>query len=167
MLNQVSSKENKKVKNATKHIFEGKVFRSTLELNTYKLLIKEGFEPQHEVKKFTLMEGFYLQEENVYLFDLHKDRNQPIKFGRNNNKIMAITYTPDFYIEYKGWKVFIETKGNSNDSYPLKKKMFLDLLVKASREQKVPIIFFEPHNLSQVKQVIQNLKSLECLEEEK
>ena len=46
------------------------------------------------------------------------------KIINNNKKLINITYTPDIYFEYRGYKVIIEMKGFTNDVYPIKVKLF-------------------------------------------
>lgn len=112
-------------------------FRSKLELNIYRKLRKEGFNPEYEQKTFVLWEGF--KPARIFY-----DKNMK----RDSGKIRDITYTPDFTLVYNGYTVFIEAKGYENDIYPIKKKLFRALMEKMPEKT----IFFE----------VRNLKGLEC-----
>lgn len=151
--------ENKKVKNATKIEYNGIKFRSIFECNCYKLLEQEGWNFHYEAKKIVLCEGFY-PPYFVKVYDVYKPRLQRKVFGLNEQKIIAMTYTPDFYLQYKGYEIYIESKGNPNDTYPLKKKLFLSYLVKEAQATGKKYIFFEPHSKKQMKEVINIIKEL-------
>jgi hypothetical protein len=87
----------------------------------------------------------------------------PVKGGMQiyPRGIMSMTYTPDFYLEFKGYKIWFDTKGQPNETYPLKKKLFLKLLEERSIITKEKILFFEPHNQRQILEAIQIIKNLE------
>lgn len=89
---------NKKIKNATKCVYEGITFDSKLELFAYKLLKNSNIE-------FELKKEFILQE----------------KFKYNNESIREIKSIPDFYLP--NHNCIIDTKGFANDVSPLKYKM--------------------------------------------
>ena len=150
--------ENKKVKNATKIEYDNIKFRSILEKDCYILLKEGGLEFEYEKHKFVLCEGFY-PPNSLLIYDVFKPRKQKRIFGLNTQKIIDMTYTPDFYLFYKGYDIYIESKGNPNDTYPLKKKLFLSFLAKEAAKGK-KVIFFEPHSKRQMKEVIKLIKEL-------
>lgn len=151
--------ENKKVKNAKRIEYNGIKFRSELECNCYKLLELEDFTFSYETKKTVLLEGFY-PSSSLTIYDVYKPRNQKRIFGLDTQKIIAMTYTPDFYLEHKGYKIYIESKGNPNDTYPLKKKLFLAHLEAEAVRTGNKYLFFEPHSKKQMKECITIIKAL-------
>lgn len=145
--------ENKKVKNTRKGEYNGIQFRSNLEIVCYKKLIEAGFKPQYESVTFTLLDKFKLQKVLFYA---------PVKGGFKEypRTIMSMTYTPDFYIEYKGYHILFDTKGQPNETYPLKKKWFLRQLEDTAIKTGKKFIFFEPHNQRQILESINIIKNL-------
>lgn len=113
---------NKKVQNATPLTYYGIKFKSKLELHCYKKLKEANIKFQYEKVKFEIVPGFVFQNESIELFKRKGERF----FGKQNNKIRPITYTPDFVGYYPGTdKMFvIETKGNPNDAFPIRWKLF-------------------------------------------
>lgn len=152
--------ENKKVKNATKIIYKDIKFRSILECNCYKLLeVEEDFHVEYETKKTVLLQGFY-PSSSLTIYDVYKPRLKKRIFALDTQKILSMTYTPDFYLRYKGYEIFIESKGNPNDTYPLKKKLFLYFLEEQAILTGKKYMFFEPHSKKQMKEAIQIIKNL-------
>lgn len=145
--------ENKKVKNTRKGEYDGIKFRSNLEIICYKKLIEAGFKPQYEAFPFVLLENFKLKRVLFYA---------PVKggFSLYPRRIMSMTYTPDFYFEYKGHHILFDTKGQPNETYPLKKKWFLKQLEETSEATGNKYIFFEPHNQRQILESISIIKNL-------
>jgi len=134
-------------------LFEGINFKSLLEKRTYEILKEAGFRPLYEPSAYSLLKPFSLGES----VKLYKPSGKEKTLSLYKRSIQGITYTPDFVFEYKGHLVFFDTKGKVNDTYPLKLKAFLSLQVKTS---KLPVLFFEPHSLRQVKQTVEILKNL-------
>ena len=110
---------NKKVKNATSVEYDGIKFKSKLELTIYKALKEKGLNPLYECNKFILQEGFR-PSKPYYLKGICP------KTANGYAKIIQITYTPDFTVKYDDKILFIEAKGKQNDSYPIKRKLFLN-----------------------------------------
>ena len=108
---------NNKVKNAQIIEYKEITFKSKLDLMAYKLLEEKGFNPQYEQNTFIIWQGF---KPVVPFFTKNKAR----QIINNNKKLINITYTPDIYFEYQGYKVIIEMKGFTNDVYPIKVKLF-------------------------------------------
>lgn len=139
---------NKKVKNASLTQYNNISFKSKLERDCYIKLSEEGFNPVYEKNRYTLVSPIKLKYGTLY--------SKRKKLLCKNTSIRELTYTPDFEFEYKGVMVFYDAKGIPNDSYPIKKKLFLHYL----ETLKIPYIFFEPHNNSQVEQSIAILYEL-------
>ena len=144
--------ENKKIKNAKVTIFNGIKFKSLLERACYRELEKSGLTFSHESDKFRLWEGVKLKNLKVFLV---KGRLLQL----NTTKLQDTTYCPDFRVEYKDFIIFIETKGFPNDSYPLKRKLFLKILDQLNDGHKY--IFIEPHSVGQMIQAINIIRTLE------
>lgn len=148
--------KNKKVRNAREIVVDGIKFKSNLEGLCYEMLVNNGFEPEYENKKFVLFDGFKVND-NIKLFMPKRQRCRARELmEEHKRKILPITYTPDFYLNVNGINVFVETKGNPNDAYPLKKKMFFYAL----NDNEEQTIFFEPHNEVQIKQMVEMLHEL-------
>ena len=123
------NEENKKVKNATKVVKYGIHFKSKLEVMVYETLIKEGMNPKYEPTTFVLWKGF---KPTANIYD-RKNKSESGSFHQETDKIIDIKYTPDFIFDYKGITVIIEAKGKVNETFPLKKKLFVSLLEKMSK----------------------------------
>jgi len=91
---------NKKVKNATKKVFNDLTFDSQLEVFFYKLCLKENIIVEREPK-------FVLQS----------------KFEFMGEKLREIAMFPDFYLPE--FDILLECKGFANDLFPLKRKLLL------------------------------------------
>ena len=108
---------NRKIRNATPEQYENIQFKSKIEAMVYRTLIHEGFNPEYESHTYTIWEGF---RPTVPYYTRNKKKESIL----NLKKLINITYTPDFYMEYKGLKIIIEVKGQVNDVFPYKFKMF-------------------------------------------
>ena len=93
--------ENKKIKNTNKGEYDGIKFRSQLEISCYKKLKLAGFNPKYESHKFVLFEGLKLS--NILYYAPVK--NKILIYPR---RILNTTYTPDFYLEHKGYKIYFD-----------------------------------------------------------
>lgn len=148
------SKENKKVKNATKVEYDGINFKSKLESYFHQQaneIHKLGF--IYEDLKTVLYEGVRM-EGYVY---------QPNKLGKmilDTKKLINITYTPDWhkYFENSLGKglIVVECKGIKISTYQIKKKMFLYIMNKKYGQN---FYFFEPHNQTHIQWVIETIKN--------
>jgi hypothetical protein len=144
---------NRKIRGA-KHIsFDGLNFKSQLEKTAYVVLKGEGLTPAYEPKKFIIWKGFF-PSVPFYTRD-KKTHNLMLK---SSKKIMDITYTPDFILTYKGYKIIIEMKGFENDVFPVKFKMFKKYL--ENRAKTTKYLLFEIFTKRELLQAIQVIKSL-------
>lgn len=141
--------ENKKVKNATPTVSNGIVFKSKLEAMAYKTLLQHGFEPEYETHTYTIWEGF---RPTVPFYTRNKNRENIL----NLKKLINITYTPDFYMEYEGLKIIIEVKGMQNDVFPYKFKMFRKYI--ENLPDKEHYLIFEVFTRKQLLEFIQIIK---------
>lgn len=140
--------ENKKIKNARESVFNGITFKSKLEESFYKTLKAANLDPDYELMKFILIDGF---RPTVPFYNRSKSK----VFRLDMSKVRDITYTPDFTLLYNDTLFIIEAKGIENDTYPLKKKLFRRLL----ESMKVPCVYFEVHTKRELLEVIKIIKS--------
>lgn len=145
---------NKKIINASSKEYKGIKFKSKLECTCYKKLEQSNLQFSYESEKITLCEGFYPQ--NVEVYAIKNKRSK--EYGYIPNKIRDITYTPDFIIRKDKYVIYVDVKGFANDTYPLKKKMFLKYL--NDKKDKYSYIFMEPHNVKQIMESIKIIQSL-------
>lgn len=149
---------NKKVVNATFVEYKGHIFKSGLECSCYKKLVEAGLNPEHESEKIIIWEGAKLTNTKVYSpRHLRKGVYGKI-LELQTRALINITYTPDFVITKNRYKIYFDVKGKENDTYPIKKKMFLKHL--EERNDEWMYIFFEPHNMQQMVQAINLIKEL-------
>ena len=150
----VKSQENKKIKNAQETIYDGIIFKSKLEVMCYKALKEANLPVQYESKKFILWEGF---KPTVPFYD--KDKKTKL-LKLQTKKLLNTTYSPDFYFEYGGHNIIIESKGFENEAFHLKKKLF-----RAWLEANQPnSIYFEIYTKKQLMQAIDIIKQLKSEE---
>lgn len=140
--------ENKKIRNARESVFNGIHFKSKLEESFYKTLVAAGLEPDYELTKFVLVEGF---KPTVPFYNRSKSK----VFRMDMTKVRDITYTPDFTILHNDTMFIIEAKGIENDTFPLKKKLFRRFL----ESIEMPCVYFEVHTKRELLEVIKIIKS--------
>ena len=146
--------ENKKVIGATECEVDSIRFKSKWECKVYQMLKEAGLNPQYEGLKIHLQETF---EPKVPFYTRIKDRRRTPGFKIDNYKVKAVTYSPDFKVEYHGKTYFIEAKGMKTDSYTIKVKLFRKWL-----ETNYPnSIAFEVYTQKNVKDTIKIIKNEE------
>lgn len=127
---------------AKKVSYDGINFASGLERYMYMALKKNKINAKYESETFTLIDGFYFQNE-VY----ERQSNGKGEFtNRGGKKILPIKYTPDFI----GKDFIIETKGRANDSFPIRWKLFKKLIA----EQFPNHTLYKPQNQAECDQVV-------------
>ena len=141
-----SKKGRSKVKNAKKSTYDGKEFKSNLELHCYKKLEEAKVPVKYEEETFTIFDAL------VYPQACYEGTTK--KLYNKGSKIRPITYTPDF-VDPKG-KFIIETKGYANESFPLRWKLFKKHL----RDNNHHYVLFMPRNKKQVDEVVDLIKQL-------
>ena len=103
-----------------KVIYDGINFASGLEKYMYMALQKAKIKSKYEGETFVLLNGFHFENE-VY----ERQYNGKGSYvNRGGKRILPIKYTPDFI----GDNFIIETKGRSNDSFPMRWKLFKELV---------------------------------------
>lgn len=141
--------KNKKIINATPTVFNDIQFKSIIEVMVYKTLLQHGFNPQYELYRFTIWEGF---RPTVPFYTRDKKKNNIL----NLKKLINITYSPDFYIEYEGLKIIIEAKGATNDVFPYKFKLFRQYI--ENLEDKDDYLIFEIFTKKQLLECVEIIK---------
>ena len=116
---------------------DGIKFRSKLEAHCYRMLKDANIEADYEKHKYVLLQGFH------YPTSSFEDNGKTGYMDKKKYKVRDITYTPDF-VDPKGRWV-IECKGYANERFPLKWKMFKQLLM----QQDDPPVLFVPRNQRQ------------------
>ena len=99
-----------------KVIYDGINFASGLEKYMYIALQKAKIKSKYEGETFVLLNGFHFENE-VYE---RQSNGKGSYINRGGKRILPIKYTPDFI----GDNFIIETKGRSNDSFPIRWKLF-------------------------------------------
>ena len=144
--------ENKKVIGATECELDGIKFKSKWECRVYQMLKEADLNPQYEGLKIHLQETF---EPKVSFYTRVKDKRRTSGFKIDNYKVKAITYSPDFKVEYNNKVYFIEAKGMKTDSYAIKVKLFRKWL-----ETNYPdSIAFEVYSTKNVQDTIKIIKN--------
>ncbi len=126
-------KKNRKVKNATIKTVDGIKFKSKLEAHCYNRLKENNIKAEYEGKKFEIIPAF------IY----------------NNEKVRKMTYTPDFVGTYKNKKFVIECKGNPNDAFPLRWKIFKYYLYNTRSKYDL----YLPRSMKQVDETVEKIKN--------
>jgi len=121
--------KNKKVRNATKKTVDGIDFKSKLEVYCYEQLKSNNIKAEYEKTKFELIPAF------TY----------------DNRKVRKMTYTPDFV----GKDFVIECKGNPNDAFPLRWKIFKWYLY----NNNIQYNLYLPRSKKQIDETIEKIKS--------
>jgi hypothetical protein len=149
--------KNVKVKNAKTHEYDNLIFKSGLELFCYKQLKENNIPFTYQPESYVLIAKFKSQ------FRCYEDTG---KITRDSNKkilsstkrfdlienVREIAYTPDFQALDGSW--IIETKGFSNDAFPLRWKLFKAKL----NELEFTGIVMKPESQKEVLQCIEIIK---------
>jgi len=119
--------DNKKVKNAKTHEYDGVKFKSGLELFCYKTLKELEIPFIYQPEKTVLLPSFktsfkcYEDVGKIYRDEFKKITRSTKRFDIIG-AVREISYTPDFVCPEGKW--IMETKGFANDAFPLRWKMF-------------------------------------------
>lgn len=173
-LKNKGSNSNQKIKNAKTTTYKDIKFRSKSEVTFFKLLEKVSEEIldlvfEYEPNKFILYPSTKHTDIAIYKPNTENYTDKDGKTKKRITKEMylqegtfrAISYTPDFTIVKGKNKIYVDIKGWSNDTYPIKMKMFLGVLnQEAIINPDINYIFAEPHSVVQMKQLINIIKTL-------
>jgi len=100
--------------------YDGINFASGLEKYMYIALQKAKIKSKYEGETFVLLNGFHFENEAYE----RQSNGKGSYINRGGKRILPIKYTPDFI----GDNFIIETKGRSNDSFPMRWKLFKELV---------------------------------------
>ena len=121
---------------------DGITFASGLEAYMYKALKAAKIPAAYEGSTYTIFQGFDL---NKTCYERCANGKGEYK-DRGNKKILPIKYTPDFI----GDDFIIETKGRANESFPMRWKLFKQLVMK----QFPSVTLYKPQNQKECDQTI-------------
>ena len=107
---------------AKKCSLDGIDFASGLEKHMYVALKEANIKSKYEGETFVLLNGFHFENE---VYERQANGKGEYK-NRGCKRILPIKYTPDFI----GDDFIIETKGRANDAFPLRWKLFKELITK-------------------------------------
>lgn len=138
-------RKGRKIVNAKKKVVDGITFASTLESKMYVMLRDAGIKFDYEGKSYVTFEPLQLDEQ---CWERATKRSKSMVDRR---KVSKVSYTPDFIGVDEEW--FIEVKGRANESFPIRWKLFKNMVNKWKRR---PLIF-KPTNDADCKQVIEIL----------
>ena len=105
-----------------KVLYDGIQFASGLERYMYMALKKAKIKCKYEGETFVLLNGFYLDNE---VYERQSNGKGEYK-NRGCKRILPIKYTPDFI----GDSFIIECKGRANESFPMRWKLFKQLVMR-------------------------------------
>jgi len=132
---------------AKKVTYDGINFASGLEKYMYMVLKQNKIRAKYEGETFVLLNGFHFDNE-VYERQAN-DKGEYI--NRGCKRILPIKYTPDFI----GEEFIIETKGRANESFPMRWKLFKQLVV----QQFPGVTLYKPQNQKECDETVRLILS--------
>ena len=143
--------KNRQITRSSKVNYKGIQFASKLEMHMYKLLCKEKIAVDYEGKTYEIVKGFDFE---VASYEKTKTRKE--LHDRGNKKVLPIKYTPDFIDRNNPPRFIIECKGNPNEAFPLRWKLFKKHLM----DENIKAALLMPRNQKDCAEVIKIIKSL-------
>lgn len=144
-------KRNKQITRSTKVQYQGLNFASKLEMHMYKLLKQAKIPVEYEGKTFSLVEGFDFTNASY-----EKTRVKKYLHDRGNKNVLPIKYTPDFLDIQDPPRFIIECKGNPNEAFPIRWKLFKHYLIKNN----IKADLFMPRNQKDCAEVVKILQEI-------
>lgn len=141
----------RQITRSTKAKEDGIEFASKLELHMYRLLKKAKIKNQYEGRTFTIINSCQFP-----MSSYEKTKTKKVLHDRGNKKLLGIKYTPDFIDVQDPPRFIIETKGNPNESFPMRWKLFKMHLV----NEGIKTNLFMPRNQKDCEEVIAILKNI-------
>ena len=141
----------RQITRSTKVKEDGIEFASKLELHMYRLLKKAKIQNEYEGKTFTIINSCQFP-----MSSYEKTKTKKVLHDRGNKKLLGIKYTPDFIDIQDPPRFIIETKGNPNESFPMRWKLFKMHLV----NEGINTNLFMPRNQKDCEEVIAILKNI-------
>lgn len=145
-----------KIRNSEEVTIAGIKYKSKLEAYSHAILTSSFENVEYEPQTYLLFEGF--SPSNIEVLYGPKSKTNRKEFVDKKKKQQSITYTPDFRVTIGNRVFIIETKGFPNDSFPMKKKMFLNVLNNLN-DGKI-YSYLEPTNQRQVRECITLIQEL-------
>ena len=132
---------------AKKITYDGINFASGLERYMYMALKKAKIKAKYEGETFVLLNGFHFENESY-----ERQANGKGDYtNRGSKRILPIKYTPDFI----GDDFIIETKGRANESFPMRWKLFKQLVMR----QFPNYTLYKPQNQAECDRTVQLILS--------
>ncbi|MCH1473662.1 MAG: DUF1064 domain-containing protein [Bacteroidia bacterium] len=126
-------------------------FASKLELHMYRVLKKLKVPFTYEGQTYVIVDGFH--SDNV---SYEKTKTKKVLHDRGDKKILPIKYTPDFVDKEYPPRFIIECKGNPNEAFPMRWKLFKKFL----HDSEIDAQLFMPRNQKDCEQVGELLKDI-------
>lgn len=139
-------RKGRSISKSKKHEYNGKIYKSGLELKMATLLTENGIDFKYESKKFRLTDSFTT---SIDCYERQANGKGEFK-NRGHRKVLAITYTPDFI----GADFIIETKGWANEEFRNKWKMFKQYVT----FNDLNVTLFKPQTHKECLEVIEIIK---------
>jgi len=133
---------------AKKVTYDGINFASGLERYMYMALKKAKIKAKYEGETFVLLNGFHFDNK---VYERQSNGKGDYK-NRGEKRILPIKYTPDFI----GEDFIIETKGRANESFPMRWKLFKQLIVR----QFPSITLYKPQNQKECDETISLIQAI-------
>ena len=143
-------KRSRQITRSTKVTYKQYKFASKLELYMYKALEKQKIKVLYEGKTFEVVPGF-----NFSASSYEKTKGKKILQDKGNKNILPIKYTPDFIDIQDPPRFIIECKGNPNEAFPLRWKLFKKHLI----DKNINASLFMPRNQKDCDEVVRLLKT--------
>jgi len=145
------STKRRQITRSTKVKEDGIEFASKLELYMYKALKKAKIKNKYEGKTFTIINSC-----DFHMASYEKTKSKKILHDRGNKKLLGIKYTPDFIDTQDPPRFIIETKGNPNEAFPIRWKLFKMHLV----NEGIQTNLFMPRNQKDCDETVEILKNI-------
>ena len=142
-------RKSKQITRSTKVTYKGHMFASKLELHMYKSLEQEKIKVLYEGKTFSLVDGFGFENASY-----EKTPTKKYLHDRGNKNILPIKYTPDFLDVQDPPRFIIECKGNPNEAFPIRWKLFKKHLM----DKNIKADLFMPRNQKDCLEVVKIIK---------
>lgn len=144
-------KKGKQKTRSVKASMDGIQFASKLELHMYKVLKNLKVPFTYEGQTYVIVDGFY--SDNL---SYEKTRLQKELHDRGQKKILPIKYTPDFVDKEYPPRFIIECKGNPNEAFPMRWKLFKRFL----HVNNINAVLYMPRNQKDCERVGELLKEI-------
>ena len=141
----------RQITRSTKVEQDGIKFASKLELHMYRTLKKAKIPALYEGKTFEVVPGFEFNQSSY-----EKTPSKKFLHDKGHKKILPIKYTPDFIDVQQPPRFIIECKGNPNEAFPLRWKLFKKHLVDTGNTAAL----FMPRNQKDCEVVVGLLKEM-------